>query len=228
MSHRGVTLLELLIAIALVVSVAAIAVVAMDQTLGRRQFERTVELVREQMQLARAHAERTGEPVELLYFEEKNLLRTQRLLVNDVLPDDESPAFESDDNEWGSLRDDRIIEEPWSEQAWPDQFSLTTTDPRLPDMDFGDPRDDGSFIGPSDTGVRIAVLLPDGTASGGSDLYLSDGRTRLMLLAVNDYLATLRTTPLSMDDPIEAFESMDDDAAEASFDEAPEARAATP
>ena len=68
MNRRGFTLLELLIVIGLVLGLGALVWPAMTKFQQERIFDSTVEIVRDQLMLARAHAQATGKPVEVIYL----------------------------------------------------------------------------------------------------------------------------------------------------------------
>jgi prepilin-type N-terminal cleavage/methylation domain-containing protein len=65
MKRRGVTLLELLIVIALLLGAAAIALPSLDRDLAERSFASTAETVEAQLLLARAQAMARGKPLEV-------------------------------------------------------------------------------------------------------------------------------------------------------------------
>ena len=68
MNRRGLTLLELLLAIGLLLGLGALVFPAMLNHFHERAFESSAEIVRNQLLLARAHAQATGEPVEVTYY----------------------------------------------------------------------------------------------------------------------------------------------------------------
>ena len=63
----GITLIELLLAIGLALVLSGIVLPAVFTGLRERAFESTVEVVRNQLLLARAHAQLTRRPVEVMY-----------------------------------------------------------------------------------------------------------------------------------------------------------------
>ncbi len=67
MNRRGLTLIELLLAIGLVLIVGALVLPTVFTGLRERSFESAAEVVRNQLLLARAHAQVTRRPVEVLY-----------------------------------------------------------------------------------------------------------------------------------------------------------------
>ncbi|MCH8210830.1 MAG: hypothetical protein IIB99_05600, partial [Planctomycetes bacterium] len=70
MPRRGLTLLELLIAIGLVVALGALVFPTMMGRQRQRTFDSTIQIIRDQLLLARAHAQATGVPVEVMYYSE--------------------------------------------------------------------------------------------------------------------------------------------------------------
>jgi len=67
MQSRGLTLFELLIALALILALGAISMPVMLNALAQREFENAGEVAVQQLLMARAHAQRTGRPVEVIY-----------------------------------------------------------------------------------------------------------------------------------------------------------------
>lgn len=70
MSRRGLTLLELLLAIGLMLALAALVLPAVLSSFNERAFQSGVDVVQGQMLLARAHARMVAAPVEVLYDDE--------------------------------------------------------------------------------------------------------------------------------------------------------------
>lgn len=96
MTRRGFTLLELLIAIALLLALAALSVPAILRTLDDRRFETAVEITTSQLLLARAHAQSTGSAVEVLYRSSPGRLEA-RIFQPGEMGDGEIPAgFDAD------------------------------------------------------------------------------------------------------------------------------------
>jgi type II secretory pathway pseudopilin PulG len=69
-SRRGLTVLELLLAIGLMLALGALVLPSVFSGLNERAFQSGVDVVQSQMLLARAHARMVGAPVELLYDDE--------------------------------------------------------------------------------------------------------------------------------------------------------------
>ncbi|MCA9296137.1 MAG: hypothetical protein KC983_06455, partial [Phycisphaerales bacterium] len=88
------TLLETLLALALVLALGSVVVVAMDRSLARNQFERGGDLLDEHVRLARAHSARTGEAVEIAFDLDRHLLIARRfMLESDAGTFDANSAF---------------------------------------------------------------------------------------------------------------------------------------
>ena len=68
MNRRSLTLLELLLAIGLLLAMAALVFPTVLKGFGERAFESSAEVARNQLLLARAHAQAAGQPVEVTYY----------------------------------------------------------------------------------------------------------------------------------------------------------------
>jgi type II secretory pathway pseudopilin PulG len=67
MRRHGLTLLEILLALVLLVALGAIVLPSLIEALHERAFESAADVTNEQLMLARAHAQATGEAVEVTY-----------------------------------------------------------------------------------------------------------------------------------------------------------------
>ena len=94
MCRRGLTLLELLIVIGLVVALGAIVLPAMTGVQSQRAFDSTVQIIRDQLLLARAHAQSTGTPVEVIYYSPSP--RVEARLFDPELQSSPSPHLDAD------------------------------------------------------------------------------------------------------------------------------------
>ena len=97
MTRRGFTLLELLIAIALLLALAALSVPAIMSQLDDRRFESAVELTTSQLLLARSHAQSTGQTIEVLYRSSPARLEARIFRPGEMGKGDISTEFEADD-----------------------------------------------------------------------------------------------------------------------------------
>lgn len=207
-SKRGLTLLELLIAIGLLLVVGALVFPTVMNGHRRRAFESTVEVVRNQLLLARAYAQATGEPVEVRYYSasphvEARLfdptLRAAQLgrihSIDDLVADDlDEDQFVAD--QWG---DRSVIPEAWAYRLLADGLRIGYRPPPA-DAEFGDPFEsvdtsDANFDDEVDwlnaeaqpRTIRLAVFLPDGSALLGDAVWIFDDDGRRGRLEVNPW-----------------------------------------
>jgi prepilin-type N-terminal cleavage/methylation domain-containing protein len=192
--HHGLTLLELLLAIALLLSLSALALPSLVGVLDERAFESTQDVVKAHLLLARAHAQQTGRPVEVIYDPADNRLTARMFDVQSLKatiepaeapenaargdePDDASPSapLMFDDDAAAAA----IIPESWAVQPLRDELSLRTQPPPwMEHIDESALLELESFEGfsapfgpdfiarqPEDLDpIRLAIYLPDGTA----------------------------------------------------------------
>lgn len=192
MNRRGVTLLELLLAIALVLAVGALVMPALVDRLGERAFESSAEIVRSQLLLARAHAQATGEPVEVR-FEPEPPRVAARWFEPDPgsleLPEDDAggPGLQAASADLPSADEDEapdalVIPEPWADRLLADGVRITDR----PDVV------DGAAEQPVASGqdetlrpIRIALYMPDGSAVLAEPVWFHDDHGRRGRLTVN-------------------------------------------
>jgi len=176
-ARTGVTLLELLIAIALIVAMAALTFPTLFIRLGERAFANAVEVTSSQLLLARAEAQATGRPVEVLYGAGPPRIVAQWFDPAAAGEDDPGIVGEDDD-------DERRIERGWSYRALPGRVRISVRPPPdlLPPDDGDDPAASEETEPPF---IRIAVLLPDGSALLARTVWLHDEGGRLGRLSVN-------------------------------------------
>ncbi len=167
-SRRAITLLELLLAIALLLALTAIALPAVFTSFHERAFRASTETVRNQLLLARAHAQATGKPVEVLYHGESPRVTGryfQAALDDAALRDDDRNKTLS-------------ITESWADRALTDGV-------RLADR----PEDGDRPAGVADaTGtLRLAVYMPDGSALIQRPVWVRDERGRIARISLNPW-----------------------------------------
>ena len=167
----GVTLLELLIAIALLVALAAIALPSLLTDLDERAFVAAVDVTHRQLLLARAHAQTTGRSVELVFDArpsrvEARLFDPARLGVER----DEASEFDVDIDAVDD--DDLVIHESWAYRELPVGVQVTRPAP-----------DGVESAGP----VRLAVYLADGSALFAPPFWIVDHAGRRRRVTVNPW-----------------------------------------
>lgn len=197
---RGLTLLELLVAISLVAALAALSAPVLDRALSDRAFASAGQMVEQHLLLARAHAQALRQPVEVVFDAGARRLRCRwfeagrRLLDDEAGPTAEPPEFASG----GSSPGDEVpesIPEPWAIQFLPG--SATITD-RSPAAEEGDPLESSLMPLPEDAPdaapapLRLAVFLPDGSILLGAPSWLRDGDGRAATLAINPFTGVPR------------------------------------
>jgi len=185
MNRRGLTLIELLLAIGLVLIVGALVLPAIFTSLGERSFESAGEVVRNQLLLARAHAQLTRRPVEVVYANvppRRPGVRARYFLVDAPGPSmkrstdgAESPEAEADpfpiDDEWQTTPD-QVIVEGWADRDLPDGLRFT----------------DRAETETTDTLVlRLAVYMPDGSALLVQPVWIRDEHGRRGKIDVNPW-----------------------------------------
>ena len=204
MCRRGLTLLELLIVIGLVVALGAIVLPAMTGAQGQRAFDSTVQIIRDQLLLARAHAQLTATPVEVIYYGRSP--RVEARLFDPALQASDSQFVDADgSNDWApgdplmldeQDEDELVIGEAWAYRHLAQDVRITSTPPQdaVDDFDdaFGsvDDFDDQSQLFDPDEephAIRLAVFLPDGSALLGEPVWVIDNDGRVGRLEVNPW-----------------------------------------
>ncbi|MCH8822277.1 MAG: prepilin-type N-terminal cleavage/methylation domain-containing protein [Planctomycetes bacterium] len=192
MNRRGFTLLELLIVIGLVLGLGALVWPAMTKFQQERIFDSTVEIVRDQLMLARAHAQATGKPVEVIYLSQPP--RVEARMFDPIL----KAMQENDDLESLNLSDeqleDSVIAEPWAYRHLASKVRISNKPQQNDDGDdlyeFSDfPEDE--FLDfdqePQPRIIRLAIFLSDGSALLGKPFWIVDSDNRQGRIAVNPW-----------------------------------------
>ena len=158
MKRRGITLLELLLAIGLMLALAGLVLPAVFSGLNERAFASSAEVVQSQLLLARAHAQMTGRPVEVTYDDRPPSVGAR--LFELTLEPDESPEITAN----------------WAHRALVDGIRITDQPP------------EGESETPDDQqAIRLAVYLPDGSALMGRAVWVHDEHGRRGRLWVNPW-----------------------------------------
>ncbi|MCA9284754.1 MAG: hypothetical protein KDA22_06050 [Phycisphaerales bacterium] len=208
--RRGVTLFEVLVAMAVLIALGALALPNLADMLDRRKLDNQVDEVVGQMMLARAKAQSDGSMVELVF-----LPRAGRMVVRGIGRPSDAPRSSS-----GTTTNSQAIAEPWADKPVDPSitvavgsFSATaaeeaddfdssgplgdrtaTSDPSRggagTPIAFGDRpadrfvQDDGED---DDAPTRVAVFAGDGSAVFAGCCRLTDERGRVVLIAVNPW-----------------------------------------
>ena len=174
MNRRGLTLIELMLAIGLVLILGGLVLPTIFTGLRERSFESGAEVIRNQLLLARAHAQVTRRPVEVIY--ESNPprrpgLRARYFLIDAPGPSarNESDPFPIDDE--SETNPEQVIVESWADRDLPDGLRLTQRPDtvELPAM------------------LRLAVYMPDGSAPIVQTLWIRDDHGRSGKFEVNSW-----------------------------------------
>ncbi|MHC4415611.1 MAG: hypothetical protein ACYS0G_10035 [Planctomycetota bacterium] len=209
MNRRGLTLLELLLAIGLLVALGALVWPAFVGSLNERAFETTADVVRHQLLLARAHAQTTGVPVEVTYRRnppriEARLFQAGPIAVEQGTYVEPLDATDDDRGEPPGIDDEQsdregLIASGWAHRRLPDEIWIATRRGDDPDENGEGEADAGQEAewggGAPDTTqeedlderpwIRLAVFVPDGSALLGAPVWLRDSDGRLGRLQVN-------------------------------------------
>ena len=232
MPRRGLTLLELLIAIGLVVALGALVFPTMMGRQRQRTFDSTIQIIRDQLLLARAHAQATGVPVEVMYSSD-----TPRVEARMFRPERAASRFGDDDGSAAMLDfpeepdEDVLIPEGWAYRHLAEGVHVT----RTPPQELGDGYDDpfgsfdddlGAYLDDASASlvpdqprriIRLAVFLPDGSALLGEGVWVVDNDGRARRIEVNPWtgLPIFDATVVNRD----AVEDADDSELDDEFEE---------
>lgn len=192
MNRRGFTLLELLIAIGLVLGIGALVWPAMMNSQRSRIFDSVVEIVRDQLLLARAFAQASGKPVEVIYLNDPPRIEARMFepILRAMQEDDDLTTIELDDEQL----EDSIIAEAWAYRNLANKVHISNK-PQQDDggddlYEFGDFSDDDFFdpeLEPQPQLIRLAIFLSDGSALLGNPFWIIDSDGRQGRIAVNPW-----------------------------------------
>ncbi len=178
--RRGFSLLELMIALAVLLAMGGLVMPALLNSLRARSFEHAADLVAHQLLLARAHAQRTGKPVEVLWVRERSWIEARYFSLN-ANKEDRGENFqdEGSDSEF-----DEEIREPWGIQGISSEI-LFSRQPPDDTGETGDMREEEDIE--EEYEIRLAVLWPDGSAWPAESLWLKDEGERAVPVIINPW-----------------------------------------
>ena len=195
--RRGLTLLEIILALGLVMAIAAISIPFTFREFARQESSATLDRIAMQVALARVESRQTGVPHELLIDPTGRRLNVRRLDPRDPgaigIGGSEDSAFDSD-NPVGvdlAIDEEMAVRESWQFIELPVGMSIA---PNVDEDTFAsmgyDP--DGIeellveenldiAIDPWPETTRLVIFMPDGTLLGMQPLVLTDSEERRTL-----------------------------------------------
>ncbi len=185
---RGFTLVELLVAVVLLLALSALVMPSILGALDEQAYETAVEVASSQLLLARAHAQATGEPVEVVYEPETRSL-VARVFSGEGLraQGDGEAVLDPGD---GSDDDQRAIPEPWANRPLPGAVKISRQAPSSDDGPVAMPPREIAPTEPSP--ILLVVYAPSGAALFGSPVWLADPNGRAGRLAVSPWTGLVR------------------------------------
>lgn len=236
-ARGGVTLLELLIVIALLLAMFAIVVPNLLGQMDERRFESTGDVLLQHLLLARAHAQATGDSVEVRYIPgDAPRIESQLVLQQPIErwpePGSEGLAAEANDDvvlerpEFANRADNASVDstriyESWANQELPSGYRISDEPP----VDANEPSDammggerfelGGTELLSNGSAardpIRLALFLPDGSAIAGDTRWLIDDENRSAKLTINPWTGLPAIEPVIATDESESAEVGEDE-----------------
>lgn len=187
------TLFELLVSIVVIAGVAALVVPSLLNILDDAAYDAAGEVLTSQMLLARAAAQESGRPVEVVYAAADRAVIARWFdparAAEEARSGASPNAFATRRGMSGVPVDATTITEPWAARPLAGNATLTGERPAALDPDpLGFEREapaPPAGFGPTEPPLRIAVYLPDGSVLVSRDVWLVDEGERMAALAVN-------------------------------------------
>jgi type II secretory pathway pseudopilin PulG len=224
MNRRGVTLLELLLAIALLLALGGLVLPALFDRMSQRAFEASAEIVRSQLLLARAHAQATGEPIEVVFEIGPPRVAARRFDADLATLEPREDA--TDEEALGTLR----IAEPWADRVLADGVWIAEGPGEMEGemagagvgLEIGAATDEAAESRETAQPMRLALYMPDGSAVLAETVWIRDEHGRRGRLTVNPWtgLPSFEQTARRQEEPQEP-ELLEEEAPEP-FEETPE------
>lgn len=148
-------------------------------TLHERTFDSVMDVTSRQMLLARAHAQATGQMVEVIYIgtEEGTPQVVARLFS---LEEDPQPTLPLG----------------WAQRSLPHGYVMLDHEPQSGGTGIGGVTEQPVEL----SSLRLGVFLPDGSAMAGADHWVSDGDGRAARMMVNPYTGHVAFERLAPED----------------------------
>ena len=190
---RGLTLFELLIALAVVLAIGSLALPFTFREYERRESVAVRDHIAMQALMARAQARVSGVPYAMVLDEAGRHIEVREIDPRD--PGDEDIETSQEDEDSSSVESWQLVVLPEGTRFELDQPSLGSEEPssEFAQWDPDEEEEDASLAG-----VRLAVFMPDGTLLGARPLILRGpaGRFRLEF---DPWTGSLATTFIPMD-----------------------------
>lgn len=230
MNRRSLTLLEVLIVTALLLGMAAVLAPTVISTLDEQAFESAADVTGEQLMLARAHAQATGQSVEVRYNRGESRVEARFFMpwmmsyqmAASVTPSDATSVADSNaDRQTQDALDARTaISEAWASRAISKSVRIgshrsvgldasdTASHTGFPTSRLADAAAIEAELTSADD-VRLAVFMPDGSALLNEPFWFEDEGGRVGRLTINPFSGLPAWERLL--DLTESFSSGEDD-----------------
>jgi hypothetical protein len=162
---RGLTILELMLVVGVLLALLAIAMPVTLRTLEARELESTEESIASELIKARVKAQESGRPVEVLVFDAPSRVVSRYFGAG---ADEERGARSSVPVQ----RDRRDIVDPVRDSWWEESTLHPSVSLATPEAKADAVRSDDSERRSAPGGVRLAIYLPDGTTLFATSLFL--------------------------------------------------------
>lgn len=224
--RRGVTLLEMLLALALVLALSAIALPAMLSLSDAKKLENTAEAIETQLLQARSYAMVEGVGVEVRFESAAGLMivsevgakqeRDGKREVDAEFGEDDNDAPPSVDRSWAELAIDKIIsvsrdkpEAAMSDEGATEEVVLAKR-PEFSDIELAKPSDSEA------ENTVFVVYLPDGSAPVTQTIWLTHETGKVMRIDIGRWTGIPRVDrqPTLADEPAAEPENEEDTTAD--------------
>lgn len=206
--RRGLTLLEILIVLALLIATAALAIPAMTHRFESTRFEATVDQIIATLALARAESQQQRRPVQILWDAGERVVRGA-WLDTELLAGDDEQSRPVDDSQAGGTDADGEEADPQSrlDAAGAGARTLATGGSRLrvllpegcrvepgrsesPEAGATEPSPDKRADPPggdSTAPISLVVYMPDGSTFGEASFRVVDDQGRQVRIEINPW-----------------------------------------
>ena len=209
-SYHGISLIEVLLALGLLLIVASIGVISSTTLLNQQSFDSSLDTIREQLKLAQLHAKRTSKMVEVVYEPDTNSIVANVL----ELTDEKSPI----ERELG------LQQKRWAHNQLNTGLSLSKSLVESSDVmgftEISDVQDMAANL-LVDGKWPLLVFLPSGGCAHFDPIYLRDNQGRFAKLSIEPLTGHVTWARLdqTVSDDIEVDDSSESELGIASADE---------